>query len=81
VTEAIEGVVFAENISSEASEALAQSLAGDKVELYTQLLHRSPERAAVIADLAKGKSVEQLLAYAKDSYNREMDAMKADEIH
>lgn len=81
VMETIKGVIFAENISSEATEELAQSLAGDKAELYTQLLHRSPDRAKLIADLAQGKSVEPLLTYARDSYNREMAAMKADESH
>jgi hypothetical protein len=81
VMEAIEGVILTENISSEVSEELARSLAGDKTELYTQLLHRSPDRAELIADLARGKSVEPLLTYAKDSYNREMAAMKADESH
>ena len=81
VMEAIESVMFADNISASAADDLARSLAGDKVELYTQMLHRSPDRAAVVAEHAQGKPAEALLAYAKDSYDREMAARKADEIH
>jgi hypothetical protein len=80
VMDAIEGVMFADNISASAPDDLAQSLAGDKAELYMQMLHRSPDRAAVVAEHAHGKSVESLLAYAKDSYDHEMTARKADEI-
>jgi len=78
---AIEEVVFAENISSATPEDLVQSLAGDKMELYTQMLHSSPDRAAIVAGHAQGKDVEALLTYSKDWYEREMRAMKADEIH
>jgi hypothetical protein len=81
VTEAIEGVVFADNIAADAPEDLAQSLAGDKMELYTQMLHRAPERAALIAEHARGKNVESFLTYAKSWYEREMRGMKADELH
>lgn len=81
VMQAVEDVMFAQNITSEAPDELAESLAGDKVELYTQMLHRSPDRAALLAEHARGKSVEPLLAYAKDSYDRETAARKADEIH
>jgi len=81
VMDAIESVVFADNITSGAPEDLAQSLAGDKVELYMQMLHRSPDRAAVVADHAKGSTVEPLLAYAKETYDREMAARSADELH
>jgi hypothetical protein len=80
VTEAIEGFVFADNISADAPEDLAQSLAGDKMELYTQMLHRAPERAASLAERARGKNVESFLAYAKGWYEREMRGMKADEL-
>ena len=81
VMDAIEGVVFAENIAADAPEDLAQSLAGDKMELYTQMLHRSPARAALLADHARGKSVEPFLTYSKDWYDRNMRGMKADERH
>lgn len=81
VTEAIEGIVFADNIAADAPEELAQSLAGDKMELYTQMLHRAPERAALLAEHAKGKNVESFLAYAKSWYDRQMRGMKADELH
>lgn len=81
VMEAIEGVIFADNISSVTPEDLVQSLAGDKMELYTQMLHRSPDLAAVVAGHARGKDVEALLNYSKDWYEREMRAMKADEVH
>lgn len=77
---AIEGVVFAANISAEAPEDLAKSLAGDKMDLYTQMLHSSPARAAIIADRARGRDVEALLTYSKDWYERQTRAMKADEI-
>lgn len=81
VTEAIEGFVFADNIAADAPEELAQSLAGDKMELYTQMLHRAPERAASLTERARGKNVESFLAYAKGWYEREMRGMKADELH
>jgi hypothetical protein len=80
VMEAIEAVVFADNISADASEDLARSLAGDKMELYTQMLHRSPDRAAMLADNARGKAVEPFLTYSKNWYDQQMRAMKADEI-
>lgn len=79
VMEAIEGVMFADNIASDAPDDLAQSLAGDKMELYTQLLHRSPDRADLVAQHAKGTSVEPLLAYTKETYDRETAARKADD--
>jgi hypothetical protein len=79
VMQAVEHVIFADNIMAYASDELAQSLAGDKAELYTQLIHRSPERAAVIASDAKSTSVEPLLAYTKHQYDGSMAAMKADE--
>lgn len=79
VMEAVEHVMFADNISADTSDELAQSLAGDKAELYTQLLHRAPERAAVINGLAQNTNVEALLAYAKRQYDGSMAAMKADE--
>jgi hypothetical protein len=79
VMEGVEHVVFADNITAYASSELAQSLAGDKAELYTQLLHRSPERAAVITGDARSTPVEPLLAYAKRQYDGSMTAMKADE--
>ena len=79
VMEGVEHVIFADNIAAYASDDLAQSLAGDKAELYTQLLHRSPERAAVVAGDARSTSVEPLLAYAKRVYDGSMTAMKADE--
>lgn len=81
VMEVIEGVVFAQNISTATPEDLVQSLAGDKMELYTQMLHSAPDRAAILAGHAQGKDVEALLTYSKDWYDREMSAMKADEIH
>jgi hypothetical protein len=79
VMEGVEHVIFADNIAAYASSALAESLAGDKAELYTQLLHRSPERAAVIASDATSTRVEPLLAYTKRQYDGSMTAMKADE--
>ena len=79
VMEGVERVVFADNITAYASDELAQSLAGDKAELYTQLLHRSPERAAVVAGDARSTSVEPLLAYTKRVYDGSMTAMKTDE--
>jgi len=81
VLTAIEGVMFADNITADAPEDLAQSLAGDKVELYMQMLHRSPDRAAVVSAHARGSSVQPLLTYAKESYDREMAARTADEAH
>lgn len=79
-TESVEEVLLAENISADVPDELAQSLAGDKVDLYTQLLQRAPERAAEIAKRARGTSAEPLLAYSKDWYEREVAAMRADEL-
>lgn len=79
VMEAVERVIFADNISEHAPEDLAQSLAGDKAELYTQLLHRSPDRAAVVSSHAQGTHVEALLAYSKRQYDNSMTAMRTDE--
>lgn len=80
VREAIEDVLFAQNISEAMPEDLARSLAGDKVELFTQVLHASPEQASILADRARGKEVEPLLVYAKNTYVREINAMRADEL-
>lgn len=80
VVEAIEDVLFAENISSETPDDLAKSLAGDKMDLYTQTLHTSPDRAAAIADRARGREVEALLTYSKEWYDSELMAMRADEL-
>lgn len=79
VFETIEDVLLAENISADASEELAQSLAGDKMDLYTQVMHSAPERAKTIAEHASGKPVEPLLSYSSKWYTREMLAMRADE--
>ena len=49
------------------------------MELYTQLLHRSPDRAALVAERGRGTPVEPLLAYTKDSYDRETAARTADD--
>jgi hypothetical protein len=80
VSEAIEDVLFAENITEETPVDLAKSLAGDKMDLYTQLLHTSPEQAAAIAENAHGRKVEALLMYSKEWYDGEMRAMRADEL-
>lgn len=77
--EAVEGVIFAENVSSDAPDDLAQSLMGDKMELYTQLLHRSPDSAALVAEHARGTAAEPLLAYTKESYDRETAVRMADD--
>jgi hypothetical protein len=80
VHEAIEDVLFAENIYKDTPDDLAQSLAGDKMELYTQVLHTSPERAAAMAEQAHGRQVEALLKHSKEWYDSEMLAMRADEL-
>lgn len=79
VMEAIQNVIFADNIAGDAPDDLAQSLAGDKVELYTQMLGRSADNATVVAAAAKGKPVEALLSYTKDRYEREVATRLADE--
>jgi hypothetical protein len=80
VMETIEDVLLAGKTSSSAPDDLARSLAGDKMELYTQMLHRAPDRAALITERAKGGDIEKLLAYSKDWYEQQMRAMKADEL-
>jgi hypothetical protein len=79
VMEAVQNVLFADNIAADAPDDLAQSLAGDKMELYTQLLGRSPDGATAIADAAKGKPVEALLTFAKQTYERELRVKTDDE--
>jgi hypothetical protein len=59
-------------------EELAQSRAGDKMELYTQMPRRGPERAASLAERARGRNVESFLAYAKGWYEREIRGMNAE---
>jgi hypothetical protein len=50
------------------------------MELYTQVLHTSPERVAVMAENARGRQVEALLTQSKEGYDGEMLAMRADEL-
>jgi hypothetical protein len=80
VSESIEDVLLADNIAEDAPDDLARSLAGDKMDLFTQVLHASPERAHTIAERARGKAVEGLLSYAQNWYDGELRAMRADEL-
>jgi len=79
IVEAIEDVLLADNISADMPDDLAQSLAGDKMDLYTQVLHSSPDHAATIAEHASGKPVDPLLTYSKDWLDSERLAMQANE--
>jgi hypothetical protein len=79
VMSAIEDVIFAANILPETPDDLAQSLAGDKMDIYTQMLHSSPQRAAIIAEHARGREVEALLSYSRNWYERQTGAMRSDE--
>lgn len=78
---AIEDVLFAENISHETPDDLAQSLAGDKMELFTQMLHYAPDRAITIYERAQqGREVMALLTYTRTWYESEIRAMRANEL-
>lgn len=76
VTEAVEAVILADNIHDDHPLDLQRSLAGDKVELYWQLLHNAPEQAEKLAEHAKGTSHEALLTYAKERYEADMLAFE-----
>jgi hypothetical protein len=76
VAEAVEAVIMADNIRDDHPLDLQRSLAGDKVELYWQLLHNDPEQAEKLAQKAKGTNLEPLLTYAKDRYEADMVAFE-----
>ena len=50
------------------------------MELHSQVLHTSPERAAVMAENARGRHVEALLTQSKEGYDGETLPMRADEL-
>ncbi len=75
--EAIEDVIFANNIKFDSSEEQKHSLAGDKVELYWALIEHDPAQAALVAEKAKGTEFESILTYARRKWDSIMNADKS----